>query len=294
MATDCAVSPMNLIQPDGYALTYCETHFQQDSFAPTAAYAFSGSDSDFGINLQASISFPAGNQPATSLGPRTLSNISDLSVCSNVFEHDFEPYRDIHDETSAIPVDDLFLEAVGLSWTTSSTSTAASPRSSEWEEAIARGALKPPSEWRPSSPTPVNQQEHMQLRKLQRKRSPKLSRRNSSEVDVKAKAAHSAVERRYRDKLNDKIMLLHRTLCSSELMAHLLPGSLEPDDLSQLAGKLGKAEIMTNAINYVNRAELQFQLMSDEIVRLRNGSLQLETLVGRESQPFRNQVSVPC
>jgi len=149
-----------------------------------------------------------------------------------------------------------------------------------------------PQQWhslsRTSTPPVVREQTHDC--KVRRKRSPTSSRRSSSKVNPKTKAAHSVVERRYRDKLNDKMMQLHLTLASSKLMAPTLGELTVPGDLSDIVGKIGKAGIMTNAINYVNQAELQLRHMSNEIEELRSRVLHLETLLSHDGESFRSHL----
>ena len=116
---------------------------------------------------------------------------------------------------------------------------------------------------------------------------PKTSPSSSTNPDVKAKAAHSVVERRYRDKLNDKMLQLHRTLMTSGLAPSLFGESTMFDDpMASSVSKVGKAEIMTNAINYVTQAELQMRHMTGEIEQLRNRVLHLEFLLSTHGHPM--------
>ena len=275
MAIDCVVSSMNPIALDKFAPKRSEARTYDSSLTPVAEYTRSEPAIYLATDLQLSNPFPLGNQSAPMLGLGTFSNASDLSACTEMFELGLDSYGGVYDETRTDPEHDHFMEAVGLTWPSSSTSAAASPPLSRYEEQAAKREL-------------------MHHRKARRKRPPTSPRRNSSEVDFKAKAAHSVVERRYRDKLNDKMMLLHRTLFSSELMARTRPTATEAFDLSLPACKMGKAEIMTNAIDYVNQAELQFRHMTHEIEQLQSRVLQLETVVGSGGRSLRSQVLVDC
>jgi len=109
-------------------------------------------------------------------------------------------------------------------------------------------------------------------------------RRKSTDKDLRAKAAHSVVERRYRGKLNDKMMQLHQALLASELIATACttvgPPVSESGDGAELsestASKVGKAEIMGMAIDYVNQAEVQLRHARTELRRLRQRVAHLE------------------
>jgi len=119
-----------------------------------------------------------------------------------------------------------------------------------------------------------------QERRVRNRKSRKSSRSEPQKIGPKAKAAHIAVERRYRDKLNDNMMQLHRTLIASEFTARVLGEPAEPSDLfSESSDKVRKAQIMTNAINYVYQSDVEIRHMSNEIEQLQNRLRHLEKLV---------------
>jgi hypothetical protein len=95
----------------------------------------------------------------------------------------------------------------------------------------------------------------------------------------KAKAAHSIVERRYRDNLNDKIIQLHHLLTEADL-AGTFP-ALSHTSTSwplQSSGKVQKSQILSNAIEYVHQAESGMLCLSDEVQRLRDKQQVLENM----------------
>lgn len=89
--------------------------------------------------------------------------------------------------------------------------------------------------------------------------------------------AHSVVERRYRDKLNDKMMQLHQTLTASERSTRGTEGWISPSIAS--SDKFSKAEVMAKAIDYVNQTEVQMRHMTHEIEQLQSRLQHLETRV---------------
>lgn len=95
---------------------------------------------------------------------------------------------------------------------------------------------------------------------------------SSSEEDsaiLKAKHAHSIIERRYRDNLNGKMMLLHRVLLDAEKNDLFRLKDASPGDQGHVAtSRVRKSDIMTRAINYIHQSEAQLRHMSDQINRL--------------------------
>src|SRR2546423_4367364 len=91
---------------------------------------------------------------------------------------------------------------------------------------------------------------------------------------IQAKKAHSAVERRYRENLNSKIMDLHRTLLTTEFGSW----SSDGEDIRLLDlkgeewGKIRKSDVLVNAMAYVHQSEIEMRHMSEEIRRLRGQS----------------------
>jgi len=173
------------------------------------------------------------------------------------------------------PSQSLFSDAVGSNWVSASVSEASSPSASK----------------RPF----INQSQKQERtarrpRKLQQKQ---LFRQDSAQTYLNAKAAHSVVERRYRGKLNDKIMQLHRVLLTSQfttsppraIVGETTPGRGDCAE-SASAYKAGKAEIMTMAIEYVCQAEVQLRHVTDELDLLRRRVVNLESLVPSITIPF--------
>ncbi|EXJ68128.1 uncharacterized protein A1O5_08743 [Cladophialophora psammophila CBS 110553] len=121
-----------------------------------------------------------------------------------------------------------------------------------------------------------------------RKPKPKESPSDPKADMLKAKATHSEIERRYRDNLKDKILQLHRTLlgigANPRTFHHQAPSS---SSTSTQAGKVHKAEIFTNAIDYIHQSELEIQYMTNEIEQLRSQLYQLEQVVGSRDEVFR-------
>ncbi|KIW95331.1 uncharacterized protein Z519_03915 [Cladophialophora bantiana CBS 173.52] len=122
-----------------------------------------------------------------------------------------------------------------------------------------------------------------------RKPKPKESPSDPKADILKAKATHSEIERRYRDNLKDKILQLHRTLlaigANPRTFHHQGPSS---SSTSTQAGKIHKAEIFTNAINYIHQSELEIRYMTNEIEQLRSQLYQLEQVAGSRDEAFRN------
>ncbi|OCT48841.1 hypothetical protein CLCR_04879 [Cladophialophora carrionii] len=114
-----------------------------------------------------------------------------------------------------------------------------------------------------------------------------------AQAQVRAKQAHSIVERRYRDNLNGKIMQLHRTLSSIAAGGgnqnrtagdYYLDGdetaTQKPQDQRTGAGtRVRKSDVMTDAVNYVHQSEVQMRHMENEISRLTDRVRTLEKLV---------------
>jgi len=110
----------------------------------------------------------------------------------------------------------------------------------------------------------------MPYSKAERKRSCNSSE-DKATSQIQAKKAHSAVERRYRENLNSKIMDLHRTLLATEFGSR--SSNVEDVRLLDLGkeewSKIRKSDVLVNAMNYVHQSEIEMRHMSEEIRRLR-------------------------
>lgn len=94
-----------------------------------------------------------------------------------------------------------------------------------------------------------------------------------------AKVSHSVIERRYRENLNAKITQLDQTLSSCR-ESNNKAGDFEADERSTEApGKTRKADVLSEAMRYVKRAELDSQARNREIDFLRLRVAALEKLV---------------
>ena len=174
----------------------------------------------------------------------------------------------------------LYSAAAGLDWASPTKSAASSPSPSGAAPPSSGNMSYNFSQRAPASPSSSStKQDHRQARKRRTETSQELPRRSPSNLDVKAKAAHTVVERRYRDKLNDKMMQLHQALTLSKLSSGSLGDSTGLSDSSVSTSKTGKAEVMTKAIQYVDEAELQMQNMRNEIKRLHFRVSHLESVV---------------
>jgi hypothetical protein len=126
-------------------------------------------------------------------------------------------------------------------------------------------------------PSPI-----LKHKKEKEKKSPKHGQKSSLSEDesahIRAKQAHSVVERRYRDNLNGKIMQLHGTLIAAESTSRIsgIP-TYAMFNSSEHRGKFRKSHVMTDAMNYVHQSEVEMRHMSDEITRLND---RLKTLGG--------------
>lgn len=76
-----------------------------------------------------------------------------------------------------------------------------------------------------------------------------------------AKQMHAAVERRYRDNLNEKFQQLFQTLSTTD------PPSLSLE--TRTHAKFRKSDVLLDAICYIQRSQAEIRYMSDDIQRLR-------------------------
>ena len=106
--------------------------------------------------------------------------------------------------------------------------------------------------------------------KVERKRS-YSSDEDKTTSQMQAKKAHSAVERRYRENLNGKIMELHRTLLATEFSSCFShdEGVKLLDRPNEDWSKIHKSDVLVNAMAYVHQSEIEMRHMSAEIRRLK-------------------------
>lgn len=123
------------------------------------------------------------------------------------------------------------------------------------------------------------------------KRGLKTSSSDEDSAQLRAKQAHSVVERRYRDNLNGKIMQLHSTLVSTQATPRMT-GMAAQDFFTSRdhRGKVRKSDVMTDAMNYIHQSEVEFRHMSDEICRLNERVRTLEGLVKCEDCTLLKQM----
>jgi len=116
----------------------------------------------------------------------------------------------------------------------------------------------------------------------------KLSRQEAQQVK---KAAHSTVEKRYRANLNTKITTLHEQLVrASEEDASVSLMNEEKKSLMSGPPKTRKADVLTDALNFVNRTQKEKKMMKDEIDFLKMRIMTLERLVKCEDCLLLKQV----
>ncbi|KIW24360.1 hypothetical protein, variant [Cladophialophora immunda] len=103
----------------------------------------------------------------------------------------------------------------------------------------------------------------------------KRNQSNSSSEDesaiLKAKFAHSVIERRYRDNLNRKMMQLHRDLLAVETSPTSPASQFNTSPTGQtLSSRVRKSDIMSRAINYVHQSDVEIRHLDGEIKRLQD------------------------
>jgi hypothetical protein len=106
--------------------------------------------------------------------------------------------------------------------------------------------------------------------KVERKRSYN-SGEDEATSQMRAKKAHSAVERRYRENLNGKITELHCTLLATEFSSWLSDdeGAKLLNRPKEELSKIRKSDVLVNAMIYIHQSEIEMRHMSEEIRRLR-------------------------
>ncbi|KIW85663.1 hypothetical protein Z517_01055 [Fonsecaea pedrosoi CBS 271.37] len=104
-----------------------------------------------------------------------------------------------------------------------------------------------------------------------KKRNPSSSSSEDESAILKAKFAHSVIERRYRDNLNGKMMQLHRVLLAAET-SPTSPAAHFNASLTAAtpSGRVRKSDIMSRAINYIHQSEVEIRHLDDEIKRLQD------------------------
>jgi hypothetical protein len=148
---------------------------------------------------------------------------------------------------------------------------------------------------KPSSSSPTQST----LQKGGQYRQPALEEtsRAKPKLDAKqrAKAAHSRVEKRYRENLNAKLTLLHTTLQNTRYGCTRnnddsdsefdfdanINSTPKPKPSSSTAGnsKFRKSDVLSDAMNYVHQTEVEMRHMENEILRLNERASTLEKLV---------------
>ncbi|EXJ53605.1 uncharacterized protein A1O5_13172 [Cladophialophora psammophila CBS 110553] len=87
--------------------------------------------------------------------------------------------------------------------------------------------------------------------------------------------AHSIIERRYRDKVNNKLKELYFTLLEAK---HRIRSRTEASDCVVMSepSTSKKSDVINDAINYIHESEINFRHMADEIQSLRTQINDLE------------------
>ncbi|KIV85386.1 hypothetical protein PV11_01084 [Exophiala sideris] len=138
------------------------------------------------------------------------------------------------------------------------------------------------------NPKPKAQQREKPTRS---KRGVKSASSDEDSAQLRAKQAHSVVERRYRDNLNGKIMQLHSALVATEANSRLTGMPAQDFYTSRdHRGKVRKSDVMTDAMNYIHQSEVEFRHMTDEIGRLNERVRTLEGLVKCEDCTLLKQM----
>jgi hypothetical protein len=97
---------------------------------------------------------------------------------------------------------------------------------------------------------------------------------------LRAKKTHSLVDCKYRKNLNTKFAQLHRTLQAAKSVVASNDESFQDFHKGgELASKVPKSVILTEAMNYLHQTELEMRHMTDEIQRLNSRVQSLEKQV---------------
>jgi hypothetical protein len=117
-------------------------------------------------------------------------------------------------------------------------------------------------------------------RQRHRRRGTTSSNGDDHSAIQRVRQKHSAVERRYRDALNQKLERLSRALEATDCTPQPLHGGKRR--------KARKSDILTVAIDYVYRAQLEIRHMSDEIRELDNQVRELRGVGSIEEKMVRS------
>lgn len=140
-----------------------------------------------------------------------------------------------------------------------------------------------------SKPIPKHKEETE--KKLRGGRGQRAASDKGESAHVRAKQAHSVVERRYRDNLNEKIVQLHRTLITLESTSRL--SGIPTHNIftsREYRRKFRKSDVLVDAMNYVHQTEVEMRHMSDEITRLNDRLKPLENLAKCEDCTLFKQI----
>ncbi len=107
----------------------------------------------------------------------------------------------------------------------------------------------------------------------------KEGNRTRSKVEAKqrAKAAHSLVEKKYRENLNTQLAMLHTTIQNAYYGPRRAEAEPEFDFDTEIdpyslpvngSTKFRKSEVLSDAMNYINQTEVEMRHMENEIQRL--------------------------
>ncbi len=103
--------------------------------------------------------------------------------------------------------------------------------------------------------------------------------REDHDESLKRKQAHSANERRYRDKLNNNMKQLYHTLLESKQTSRLSRYQFSDNRISTgLPSDIKKADIISDAIQYIHQAQVDNRHMAAEISQLKARIQMLECL----------------
>ena len=129
---------------------------------------------------------------------------------------------------------------------------------------------------------------HAQTARISRNRQQPAKDKAQSRVTAKqrAKAAHSLVEKKYRENLNTQLAMLHTTI-KNAYYGPQRAGDVHPefefdaedDPCSRSTNaKFRKSEVLSDAMNYVNQTEVEMRHMENEVQRLSERVRMLEEL----------------
>jgi Helix-loop-helix DNA-binding domain len=122
------------------------------------------------------------------------------------------------------------------------------------------------------------------------KENTKPKTQSRTEAKQRAKAAHSLVEKKYRENLNTKLTLLHTTLQNARYGLKQeddvdsefdFDAEMDPDarPMKGLNSKFRKSDVLSDAMSYVDQTEVEVRHMENEIQRLNDRVRTLEKLV---------------